>query len=132
MNKLHLLLLCLPLLAVGCAHQPYPELPDDIAVQQGAAPTPRPTASGAGSVDANATGLAANVSEVARREAQLAPVSQEVNPPPPDPESLPAADARRLEILLGDQRFQYFEDDQLVWSGKITVSKAGPCGLVLG
>ena len=66
------------------------------------------------------TGGGANVSETARREAELAPVSQEVIPPPPDPASLPAAEKRRLDLLLSSQTFQYYEDDQLLWSGKIS------------
>jgi lipoprotein-anchoring transpeptidase ErfK/SrfK len=75
-------------------------------------------------IDQSATALAAPVSDVARREAQLAPVPQEVSPPPPDPDALPAADARELKILLGDRRFDYFEDERLVWSGKISAGAA--------
>ncbi|WP_328984837.1 L,D-transpeptidase [Thiorhodovibrio winogradskyi] len=41
-------------------------------------------------------------------------------PDPPDPASLPPAKQRRIEIQLKDQRFLYFEDDQLVWSGPIS------------
>ena len=36
MSKLPLLVLGLSLLATGCAHQAYPELPDDIVVQPSA------------------------------------------------------------------------------------------------
>lgn len=49
-----------------------------------------------------------------------APVSQEVNPLPPDPGALPAAEKRQLDIRIATQRFNYFEDDQLVWSGPIS------------
>jgi lipoprotein-anchoring transpeptidase ErfK/SrfK len=118
MQKLALSLLALPLLIAGCAHQSYPELPPDIAAQHvGGA---MPVDSAAQVVDPSETALAADVSDVAEREARLAPVPQEVVPPPPDPATLPAAEARRLEILLGDRRFEYFEDEQLVWSGKIS------------
>ncbi|WP_058553469.1 L,D-transpeptidase [Thiohalocapsa sp. ML1] len=111
------LVLALALLT-GCAHQSYPELPADVAAQHTDGRVPADPA--AQVIDQNATALAANVSSVAEREAQLAPVPQEVVPPPPDPAALPAADARRLEILLGDRRFEYYEDDRLVWSGKIS------------
>jgi lipoprotein-anchoring transpeptidase ErfK/SrfK len=57
---------------------------------------------------------------VARREARLPPVSQDVNPPPPDADALPQAESRRLDLLLGSQIFRYFEDDRLVWSGRIS------------
>lgn len=118
MQKLGLSLLALPLLIAGCAHQSYPDLPADIAAQHvGGA---MPVAPAAQVIDPSTTALAANVSDVAEREARLAPVPQEVVPPPPDPATLPAAEARRLEILLEDRRFEYFEDDRLVWSGKIS------------
>lgn len=113
-------LLALSVLLTGCAHQSYPDLPPEVAAQHiggAVAPTVDPAAQ---VIDQNATALAANVSDVAQREAALAPVSQEVVPPPPDPGSLPAAERRRIEILLGDRRFEYFEDDRLVWSGKIS------------
>ena len=124
----------LALLLSSCAHQPYPPLPDDIAAQtestyaapmSGAVAAPSagaPVASPVGTAAETAVG--ANMSAVARREAQLAPVSQEVVPPPPDPESLPAADKRRLDLLLGSQTFNYYEDDQLVWSGRISSGAA--------
>jgi lipoprotein-anchoring transpeptidase ErfK/SrfK len=122
MSKTRVLPLVLPLLAAGCAYQPYPELPADAVVQPGAgappgalAPTIEPDA-----IDQNATGLAGHVSDVARYEAQLPPVSQEVNPPPPAPDSLPPAERRQLKIVLGDRRFEYFEDGQLVWAGKVS------------
>jgi len=117
MSKAPVLLLGLPLLATGCAYQAYPDLPDDIVVQPGATAVAEPLAPTADAIDHNATGMAANVSDVARREAQLPPVSQEVKPPPPNPGSLPAAEHRQLKILLGNRRF---EDGQLVWSGKVS------------
>jgi lipoprotein-anchoring transpeptidase ErfK/SrfK len=48
------------------------------------------------------------------------PVSQEVFPPPPDPEALPEAEKRQLDIRLAQQRFNYFEDDVLIWSGPVS------------
>jgi lipoprotein-anchoring transpeptidase ErfK/SrfK len=131
--------LAVPLLAPlleGCAHQPYPPLPDDVAApvsstyaapMSGAAVGTRREVSAAsptGSADLSGPGAGANVSETARREAALAPVSQEVVPPPPDPDSLPAAEKRRLDLLLGSQTFNYYEDDQLLWSGKISSGAA--------
>ena len=127
------------LLSTGCAYQPYPPLPEDLAMQTAyAAPMTaeevRAAAEAAATaaedtvaddpVAQSAVGSAAHVSEVARREAKLAPVSQEVDPPPPDPESLPAADSRQLDIRLGSQTFNYYEDGQLVWSGKISSGAA--------
>ncbi|MGB5832965.1 MAG: L,D-transpeptidase [Thiohalocapsa sp.] len=119
-------------LLVGCAHQPYPPLPGDLIPQQGssyAAPMPGSVARGMaaspstaqdGAEQHSAASRGFGVSEVARREAALAPVSQEVIPPPPDPASLPRAEQRQLDILLGSQRFNYYEDEQLVWSGLIS------------
>jgi len=121
-----LLLLGPVLLLAGCATQPYPPLPDDIAAETRG--TPPGVVAGVAPVAVEAeqslTALAGNVSEVARREAQLAPVSQEVIPLPPDPATLPAADARELKILLGDRRFEYYEDERLVWSGKVSAGVA--------
>lgn len=106
------------LLLMGCASQPYPPLPDDIAAET--TRTPRAGEPAAAAVAETAAAGAANVSAAARREAELPPVSQEVKPPPPDPASLPAADSRALKILLGERRFEYYEDEQVVWSGKIS------------
>lgn len=126
----------LVLLLGGCAHQPYPPLPEDVAAQTQstyAAPmsgavagtsAAASVASPAGSAAESGPGAGSNVSETARREAQLAPVSQKVIPPPPDPESLAAAEKRQLDLLLGSQTFNYYEDDQLVWSGKISSGAA--------
>jgi len=114
----------LSLALLGCAHQPYPPLPEDVAAatRQGV-PTPssRPQAQRQRSpqVDSN-IGSGAFVSEVARREAALPPVSQKVDPLPPDPSSLPAAESRQLDLHLASQTFRYYEDGQLVWSGLIS------------
>jgi len=130
-----------PLLVLlgGCAHQPYPPLPVDVAAQTqstyaapmsgadagtSAASSVVSPAGSAGPEAVSAPGAGSNVSETARREARLAPVSQKVVPPPPDPESLPAAEKRQLDLVLGSQTFNYFEDDQLVWSGKISTGAA--------
>ncbi len=121
MSKTQMLLLGLPLLAQGCAYQAYPELPPDVVVHPAGTPAGLgPLAPTVEVVDYKATAMASNLSGVARQEAQLPPVSQEVIPPPPDPDSLSAADGRRLKILLGDRRFEYYEDDQLVWTGKVS------------
>jgi lipoprotein-anchoring transpeptidase ErfK/SrfK len=133
MTHLHAPLLAATLTAVlgvlGCAHQPYPPLPEDLATQSSPTYAPPLSAEAAAArtqapeQDAAAqaaTGSAANVSEVARREAAMAPVSQVVDPLPPDPQELPDAGKRQLDILLGSQRFNYYEDDQLVWSGLIS------------
>jgi lipoprotein-anchoring transpeptidase ErfK/SrfK len=104
------------LLLSGCAAQPYPSLPPDVPVQSGSEPQPRaepvaPIADlasrGAGAADGEGGSLPP-------------PVSQEVRPPPPEPGALPAADKRQLDIRLASQRFNYFEDDQLVWTGPIS------------
>lgn len=105
------------LLLTACASQPYPPLPENIAAETARTPSARAPADTA--VD-QAGAPAGNVSAAARREARLPPVSQEVNPLPPDPASLPAADSRALKILLGERRFEYYEDEQLTWSGKIS------------
>jgi len=112
----------------GCAHQPYPPLPDDLAAQTRstyAAPMSGAIArtvsdAPASEITEPRPGSGDNLSEVARREAAMAPVSQEVIPPPPDPDSLPSAEKRQLDILLGSQTFNYYEDDQLLWSGRIS------------
>lgn len=118
------------LLLGGCAYQPYPQLPTDRTVTTG--PTVGASTSGsvagaggatAGAMERtldSAVGSAANVSEVARREAAAAPVPQEVIPPPPDPDALPPAEQRRLDLLLGSQTFNYYEDGELIWSGLIS------------
>jgi lipoprotein-anchoring transpeptidase ErfK/SrfK len=90
----------------GCASQPYPPLPSELSSSPGSQGEPAVGAKGpeVGEPD----------------EVADAPVSQEVNPPPPDPAALPAAEKRQLDIRLATQRFNYFEDDQLVWSGPIS------------
>jgi lipoprotein-anchoring transpeptidase ErfK/SrfK len=103
------------LLAAGCATQ-YPPLPDDMSAHR--TPMDDQTPGPPGGVD---DGIQhAPVSDVAKREARLPPVSQKVAVLPPDPATLPPADKRQLDIRLASQRFNYFEDDQLVWSGPIS------------
>lgn len=110
------------LMVNGCANQPYPVL----EAAPGAA-----SEVGSGAVTDSAGGIAAVVGEggdianapvsaVAKAEAAMAPVSQRVDPLPPDPAMLPKPDKRQLDIRLASQRFNYFEDDQLVWSGLIS------------
>lgn len=122
----------LALVLAGCAHQPYPPLPEDLAAgtqSTYAAPMTAADARTGSAAPSSETSLlesaprdgsGGQVSDVARREAAMAPVSQTVIPPPPDPESLPPADKRQLDILLGSQSFNYYEDDQLLWSGRIS------------
>jgi lipoprotein-anchoring transpeptidase ErfK/SrfK len=113
------LILALSMLMAGCATQ-YPTLPEDGAAAPGADGTGVPALS---SAEAAAIDRAP-VSDVAKQEARLAPVSQKVEVLPPDPKTLPAAGKRQLDIRLATQRFNYFEDDQLVWSGPISSGAA--------
>lgn len=126
------LLAVLSLLLAGCATQPYPPLPSerpaysgDEAARAPVAPTERD-----GAVPAAEGGVGDGRAPQAQGEAQTtdasssAPVSQEVVPPPPDPAALARAEKRQLDIRLASQRFQYFEDDQLVWSGPISAGTA--------
>lgn len=106
-------IVALALLLGGCATQPKPDLAGDAGGITGEG---TPGASGAPAEDYSN----APVSEVAKREAQMAPVSQKVDPLPPDPATLPDAGKRQLDIRLGSQRFNYFEDDKLVWSGLVS------------
>ncbi len=80
------------LLAAGCAHQPYPPLPEAIGDIGG---------------------------DVAVVEVPADAVARDLKPPP-DPASLPAASKRQLDIRLGTQTFRYFEDGALVWSGPVS------------
>lgn len=97
------LLLSLLLLGLaGCASQPYPPLPEDLK-----APVQQPAAA-----------------EAAEPTSSERPFPQDVEPPPPDPADLPAADVRQLDLRLGPQRFHYFEDGRLVWSGVISAGTA--------
>jgi lipoprotein-anchoring transpeptidase ErfK/SrfK len=123
------------LLLAGCASQPYPPLPSEIPTYRDDL---RSNVSEPASVENNAElatvdaavggGLAPGAMEGHRAsehatgsEASLAaPVSQEVNPPPPDPATLSGAEKRQLDIRLAQQRFNYFEDDQLIWTGPIS------------
>jgi hypothetical protein len=94
-------------LMAGCASRPYPPLSDEVEE----------------SAD-DAAVVATDIFpewEADEAESSLPPpVSQEVFPPPPDPESLPEAEKRQLDIRLAQQRFNYFEDDVLVWTGPIS------------
>lgn len=101
--------LVLLLLLVGCASQPYPPLPSE-------ASTAEIDKTGA---DPAAVGINDAEAQVSETPAE-APVPQEVSPPPPDPAALPAAEKRQLDIRLATQRFNYFEDDRLVWTGPIS------------
>ncbi len=101
--------LLLLLLLVGCASQPYPPLPSQPSIGQSDEP------------DAGSAADAAKDDDAQIQDAPAeAPISQEVSPPPPDPAALPAAEKRQLDIRLATQRFNYFEDDRLVWSGSIS------------
>jgi hypothetical protein len=101
-RALPLLLSIVLLWLAGCASQPYPPLPEDLS-----APVRQPAA-------------AASIEAVSAER----PFPQDVEPPPPDPDGLPAAEERQLDIRLGPQRFRYFEDDRLVWSGVISAGTA--------
>ncbi|WP_295539556.1 L,D-transpeptidase [uncultured Thiohalocapsa sp.] len=115
MNPSALLWLAPLLLVAGCAMQPYPPLPGEDVAE-----TPRAGMPGSAPVDGAATASDAKITAAARREAERSPVSQAVRPPPPRPASLPAADQRWLKILLGARRFEYYEDERMIWSGKIS------------
>lgn len=93
----------LAVLLGGCASQPYPELTDaPLAGQASDVDAP------AGEVTARTTGRS------------LVPGAGSDLPLPPDPDSLPTASKRQLDVRLATQTFNYFEDDQLVWSGPIS------------
>lgn len=107
-------------LLVGCASQPYPPLPASASTQiqadVSAVPGPSPSTADTGGQAEPVDGL-----ETGGDASSLPPpVSQEVNPPPPDPDALPEAEKRQLDIRIASQRFNYFEDDQLVWTGPIS------------
>jgi lipoprotein-anchoring transpeptidase ErfK/SrfK len=95
------------LLISGCASQPYPPLPAEVPTADAGDPEQA-------SVKQSATMGATDTAS------QEAPVSQRVDPLPPDPASLSDAEKRQLDIRLASQRFNYFENDQLVWSGPIS------------
>jgi len=101
--------LVLLLLLAGCASQPYPPLPSETSVAETDKTGADPAAAGINDAEA----------QVSETPAE-APVPQEVSPPPPDPAALPAAEKRQLDIRLATQRFNYFEDDRLVWTGPIS------------
>ena len=97
-------LLVLAALLGGCASQPYPPLPQELEPGQ------------AGVVDEDT----ATASETRSQRTSLVPGFGADLPLPPDPASLPPANKRQLDIRLASQTFNYFEDDQLVWSGPIS------------
>ncbi len=117
----------LTLLLIGCAAQPYPPLPSAIPEYSGDQGAGAPM-SAAEQDDANLAegegtdeGLAPQAQgEQGADASTAAPVPQDVIPPPPDPAALPSADKRQLDIRLASQRFHYFEDDQLIWTGPIS------------
>lgn len=106
-------------LLLGCAAQPYPSLPPgaSIPAEASVSAVPSPSLSGG---DAGAAPESANKAETIGDSSLPPPVSQEVNPAPPDPDALPSAEKRQLDIRLAKQRFHYFEDGELVWTGPIS------------
>ncbi|WP_462321166.1 L,D-transpeptidase [Halochromatium sp.] len=119
------------LLLIGCASQPYPPLPSNVPeyhsdTRGGAAISTRAAGDQSETVVDIGPGSSAERQGRAQAAARAdsAPVPQEVVPPPPDPDRLPSAEKRQLDIRLASQRFQYFEDDQLVWSGPISAGTA--------
>ncbi|MBK5942000.1 L,D-transpeptidase [Halochromatium roseum] len=115
------------LLLAGCASQPYPPLPSDVprlSADGGASQSVPRSALDKGdlsaSAEASTAGARAREQQSAVAASASAPVSQVVNPLPPDPASLASAEKRQLDIRLAEQRFNYFEDDQLVWTGPIS------------
>lgn len=101
--------LVLLLMLAGCASQPYPPLPSETSLAETDETEADPAAAAINDAEA----------QVSETPAE-APVPQEVSPPPPDPAALPAAEKRQLDIRLATQRFNYFEDDRLVWTGPIS------------
>jgi hypothetical protein len=118
------------LLLAGCASQPYPPLPPEPSSYRSDARPGTPTTVSAqdgteltagGPVDEQRAVSTPTGNRLQGAEASsAAPVSQEVDPPPPDPSALASAEKRQLDIRLASQRFNYFEDDQLVWTGPIS------------
>jgi hypothetical protein len=97
-------LLVLAGLLSGCASQPYPPLPEELK------PRRAEIIDGTTRTDSNA----------GSRRRSLVPGFGEHLPLPPDPASLPPSKKRQLDIRLASQTFNYFEDDQLVWSGPVS------------
>ncbi|ESQ08561.1 MAG TPA: murein L,D-transpeptidase [Chromatiaceae bacterium] len=126
---------CLLLLS-GCAHQPYPPLAEDLALNTRstyAAPIPGTVTTANSKLQvnpevatdaANAADSGTNIATVARHDVAKTTVSQKVIPPPPNPETLPSAQTRQLDILLDSQTFNYYEDGELLWSGRISAGTA--------
>lgn len=123
-NVVSLALVWLLLLA-GCASQPYPPLPSDVSELSsdgGASQSVPALAPDKGDLSASREASTAGEQEpgAAASASASAPVSQVVDPLPPDPATLASAEKRQLDIRLAEQRFNYFEDDQLVWTGPIS------------
>ncbi len=98
MMKTTLAALVLAVLLGGCATQPpYPPLSEGLEPQDGE-----------------------TVADAEASERSLVPGVGKDLPLPPDPKSLPPASKRQLDIRLASQKFNYFEDDELVWSGPIS------------
>lgn len=119
-RRLLILFMPLSLLALvlsgGCASRAYPPLPEMAPVEG-----PTSSARSSGTVGSALALDAFLESSPADGRAERPPaISQDVIPPPPDPDVLPDASTRRLDIRLASQRFNYFEDDQLIWSGPIS------------
>jgi len=103
----------------GCAHQPYPNLdePDPLARDLPRV-DPAPSATLA---TANSQPGPASAPEALAADETVAQAPQKAKlPDPPDPATLPPAKHRRIEIRLKDQRFDYYEDNQMLWSGPIS------------
>jgi lipoprotein-anchoring transpeptidase ErfK/SrfK len=97
--------LALAMLLGGCATQPpYPPLPEDLEPQQ---------------AESSESEAVADTADGASRTS-LVPGAGANLPLPPDPESLPPANKRQLDVRLASQTFNYFEDGELVWSGPIS------------
>lgn len=110
-------LLASALLVSGCATRPYPDLdkPDPLAADL---PKTREQASTGAQGLVSLPASAESSTELA---AAATPATTKTKlPDPPDPESLPPAKHRRIEIRLNDQRFDYFENGDLLWSGPIS------------
>jgi len=107
-------------LLMGCA-TPYPPVGEhSLPTVPGVSAIPdRASRRSAPSEDTTAT-----TAQTGKEAERSRPVSQEVVPPPPDPATLPEAEKRQLDIRLASQRFNYFEDDQLVWTGLISSGTA--------
>lgn len=119
------------LILSGCAYQPYPDLDTPDPIAQATASSARNDAGpGRRSASGRPSGFtslpATRPAEPAQQPYAAADsggpaLRRNTEPPaPPSPASLPDARHRRLTIDLGEQRFRYFEDDHLIWSGPVS------------